>query len=115
MAECQAETPRCYRCRNFGHLADECRRSMTCFNCREPEHISTFCDKPRKRPDATPSKGKVFALTGAEPDTPVQRELTTKDSTRNIAKGAQSPNSSSTIPELKHIALLPNIMCDRIL
>jgi hypothetical protein len=69
MAECQAETPRCYRCGNFGHLANECRRSVTCFNCREPGHISTFCDKPRKKPDATPSKGKVFALTGEEPDT----------------------------------------------
>jgi hypothetical protein len=44
---------------------------VTCFNCREPGHISTHCDKPKKAPDAPSTKGRVFALTGEEPDTQV--------------------------------------------
>jgi hypothetical protein len=43
---------------------------VTCFNCKEIGHISTYCDKPKKKPDATSNRGKVFALTGEEPDTP---------------------------------------------
>jgi hypothetical protein len=39
---------------------------VTCYNCNEPGHISTQCDKPKKNKDAAPAKGRVFTLMGEE-------------------------------------------------
>ncbi|PNX88317.1 cellular nucleic acid-binding protein [Trifolium pratense] len=66
--DCKTENPKCFRCGKSGHFANECRSSVICYNCWEPGHISTQCDQPKKTSDATPAKGKVFALCGTEPD-----------------------------------------------
>ncbi|XP_045802491.1 zinc finger CCHC domain-containing protein 9-like [Trifolium pratense] len=68
IAECKAENLKCYKCGKPGHFANECKNPVICFNCSEPGHISTECDKPWRTRDATPVKGKVFALWGSEPD-----------------------------------------------
>jgi hypothetical protein len=71
VAECQETTSKCFRCGKSGHMANECRSStVTCFRCGEPGHTRPQCGQSKKGPDATSTKGKVFALTGEEPNTP---------------------------------------------
>ncbi|MCI86220.1 cellular nucleic acid-binding protein, partial [Trifolium medium] len=43
-----------------GHKADQCKKGVVCFNCKETGHKSNVCKKPRV------AGGKVFALDGGD-------------------------------------------------
>jgi len=50
---------RCFTCWKMGHHADECRsKDVICYNCGEPDHISTKCQKAKK----AQSERKVVAM-----------------------------------------------------
>ncbi|MCI82158.1 cellular nucleic acid-binding protein, partial [Trifolium medium] len=45
---------------DLGHKAEECKKPVVCFNCKEGGHKSNVCKKPRV------TEGKVFALDGGD-------------------------------------------------
>ncbi|XP_050875582.1 uncharacterized protein LOC127079213 [Lathyrus oleraceus] len=64
--ECKSTIVNCFKCGKPSHGVVECKsNSLTCYNYGEHGHISTQCEKPKK----AHSRGKVFALSGAETTT----------------------------------------------
>ncbi|XP_050897693.1 serine/arginine-rich splicing factor RS2Z32-like [Lathyrus oleraceus] len=57
--ECKSDENKCFKCGKSGHLIADCKTNVpTCYNCREPSQ------KPKK----AQTGGKVFALTGSQPN-----------------------------------------------
>ncbi|XP_050898345.1 uncharacterized protein LOC127105222 [Lathyrus oleraceus] len=63
--ECISDENKCFKCGKSGHLIVDCKINVpTYFNYGEPGHISTTFQKPKK----AQTGGKVFALTGSQPN-----------------------------------------------
>lgn len=63
--ECKSDERKCFKYGKSGYLIADCKTNVpTCYNYGEPGQISTTCHKPKK----AHTGGKVFALTGSQPN-----------------------------------------------
>lgn len=93
-----ADQPRCYNCRAFGHIANQCPREKRplngCFHCFEPSHRYQDCPN-RRRP-----AGLVAALVGTEVATnPLANTL----EGHTIASGPPAPPNWARLSDVDNL------------
>lgn len=50
---------KCYKCKNSGHLARNCKKNMKCFKCNQIGHFANECSKNKNR-DSNSNKNKTI-------------------------------------------------------